>query len=94
MITAIDEVRVNGEELNIRFSVDECTKCIWYNDTDLNNPKLEVEYKAATESFFVPAEMTWSGIDRKSKCTNLGALGGPTVCTVDITANSVEVICD
>jgi len=88
--TAIEEVLLTGEEQIIRFGVEECTKCIWYNGTEY--PKLEVEYEAANETFLTPRP--WNGIDTNSGCTdNGGVLVGQKTCEVDITVNSIDVRC-
>lgn len=96
VFTVIDDVRQSGEKQIVRFRVDECTKCIWFNSTmENNNYKLEVEYEAANESFYTPVQ--WNGdIDRgdggRPTCQQ-GNLVGQKTCDVDISVNSVDVIC-
>jgi len=86
--TAIEEVLLTGEEQIVRFMVLDCTKCIWYNDL-----KLEVEYETASESFSTP--IVWNEIDTDTGCTDRGGvLVGPRTCSVYITMNYAEVICD
>lgn len=100
--TVIEEVLLTGEEQIIRFRVEECTMCIWYNSTDAVNDIhiLEVEYEAANESFLTP--MKWDGdIDSSDSgrpdCQPGHLVGreGRKVCTVDITVNprQAQVIC-
>ena len=96
IFTVIDDVQLNGDEQIVRFRIDECTKCIWFNTTsENNNYKLQVEYTAANESF--STSVMWNGdIDhgnggRPDPCEKLV---GENTCTVDITFNNVEVTCD
>ena len=96
VITVIEEVLLNGDEQIVRFRVEECTKCIWYNYTDSDKPKLEVEYEAANESFLVPP-VAWDGDVDKSdagrpECKPENLVGQKT-CDLDITVNSVYVRC-
>jgi hypothetical protein len=95
VFTVIDDVQLNGDEQIVRFRIDECTKCIWFNTTsENNNYKLQVEYKVANESFSTP--VIWNGdIDHGNggepvTCENLV---GEKTCSVDIKVNSIEVTC-
>jgi len=95
VITVIEEVLLTGEEQIIRFRVEKCTECIWYNDEDPDHPKLEVEYETSSESFFVPSQIAWTGIDTASGCPwgYLVGTEGRKTCTIDITVSSVLVEC-
>ena len=88
----IEEVLLNGEEQVIRFRVEECTKCIWFNSED---HKLEVKYGSDGDSF--STLLAWNGdIDiseeEPDEC-ELDYLVGPKACTLVITVDSVQVDC-
>ena len=92
MNTLIEEVKLTGEEQIVRFRVEECTKCIWFNTED---GQLEVEYKAGSSRSY-PTPLVWSGnIDDESSCSDGHLVGteGRKVCMVDITVNSLVVSC-
>ncbi len=91
VLTAIDEVMWTGEEQIIRFTIEKCTKCIWYNDGDVNDLKLEVEYETSSQSFSTPIEW-WGDIDTETECPKLFLVGVRT-CTVKITVDFVKVTC-
>jgi len=90
--TAIEEVLLNGEEQIVRFEVERCVTCIWYNSTDST---LVVEYEASNETFSTPRPWTGTidiGNGGKPTC-NSDNLVGEKTCEVYIAVNRVEVVC-
>ena len=93
---AINEVLLTGNKQIVRFKVEDCAKCIWYNCTDEcendqnDYRKIEVQYIGANET--VPTPIVWNNIDTQAGCPG-EILKGPKVCEIEITTNSVDVKC-
>lgn len=105
LTNTIEEVLLSGEERVVRFRVEECTKCIWYNHTgETDDPpliQLEVEYESSNASFIIPSIPSWEGdIDESNTkdaptCLpkNLVGTEGSKACDIHVTVNHVDVKC-
>jgi len=93
-----DDVKLDGQERsNVKFRVEYCVECIWYNSTtDMHHPwgSLAVIYSSnPSQPINYAVTLAWQGIESdQNTCSGSEKLTGGKTCTFDITLQSVKFV--
>ncbi len=86
--TIAEDAKLTGITYIVRFKVEYCVKCIWYNTA---HQLLEVEFESWKESFSTP--LPWVGIDEDlTDCNEAGVLKTDKVCNFEINPNTNQIL--
>ena len=82
-----EEVFTMGITRVVKFKVEECVQCIWYDTVD---DCLKVKWTTAETPESISIPMKWNGIDESSDCFS-EVLDGGSTCLFEITPAAITL---
>jgi len=93
----IENVRLTGITQIMKFKVESCVRCMWYNDSHINFKWTGQGVSDDPQSFGVGVPWNFNKISEYAKPSDdktcgTGQIAGGQWCTFEITSNFVDVV--